>query len=84
LKSILIQNIKICNDKKFYTEEFISFIKDITSIIKEEIINDKSGNKINEYIDELKTINDYLLYIIFFSTHQEDSNMIIENIGRYI
>ena len=44
----------------------------------------KSGNKINEYIDELKTINDYLLYIIFFSTHQEDSNMIIENIGRYI
>ena len=29
-------------------------------------------------------MNILMNYIIFFSTHQEDSNMIIENIGRYI
>ena len=77
LKNILLQNIKICNDKKFYTESFSRFIMDILDLIKMEIIHDKTKQKINEYVPILKTINDYLLFIMSFSKFLDFANRIV-------
>ena len=82
LKSILLENIKINNDKKFYNEFFTSFIKQEIQLIKDIIISDKVGSKINEYMLILKTINDYILYIIPFSKIVKffsDRNIIVQN-----
>ena len=46
----MLENIRICNDKKFYTKTFSEFIKEETKIIKEEIIHDKTCQKIIEFI----------------------------------
>ena len=82
LKSILLENIKINNDIKFYNEFFTSFIKQEILLIKDIIISDKTGNKINEYTPILKTINDYILYIIPFSKITKsfsDRDIIVQN-----
>ena len=80
LNKILLENIRICNDKKFYTKTFSEFIKEETKIIKEEIIHDKTGQKIIEYIPILKAINDYIIHIISFCNELEDSKEVIQNI----
>ena len=80
LKSILLENIKMCNDKKFYTDSFSVFIEEETRLIKEEIINDKTGQKINQYIPLLKEISDYIIHIISFYNYLQESDLIIHNI----
>ena len=80
LKTILLENIKICNDKKFYTDSFNKLIKEETTIIKEEIFSDETNQKINEYIPILKTINDYAMHIIPFYNHLDNSDIIIQNL----
>ena len=79
LKSILSENIKICNDKKFFNNSFSQFINEGIKIIKEEISSDKTGQKINEYIPILKIINDYIIHIISFYNNQEEFETIIQN-----
>ena len=79
LKSILLENVKICNDKKFYSESFIEFVKESVYLIKEEIISDKTNQKINEYIPILKAINDYIIHIFSFYNNLGDPNIIIQN-----
>ena len=80
LKNILLENIKICNDKKFYTESFITFIKESIHLIKEEIFSDKTNQKINEYIPILKAVNDYIIHIFSFYNNLDESNIIIQNV----
>ena len=80
LKSILSENIKICNDKKFFNNSFSQFINEGIKIIKEEISSDKTGQKINEYIPILKIINDYIIHIISFYNNQEEFETIIQNL----
>ena len=80
LKNILLENVKICNDKKFYTESFISFMKESIYLIKEEIITDKTNQKINEYVPILKSINDYVLHIFSYFNNLVDTNIIIHNV----
>ena len=82
LKSILLENIKMCNDKKFYSDSFSVFIKEEIKLIKEEIINDKTGQKINQYIPLLKQISDYIIHILSFYNYlqEQDSDSILKNI----
>ena len=77
VKNILLENVKICNDKKFYTKSFSKFIKEEVELIKDQIYKDNTGKKINEYIPVLKAINDYILFIIPFSNNLDHSFMII-------
>ena len=79
LKKIFLENIKICNDNKFYTSTFCKFINEEINIIKEEIISDKTGQKINEYISILKIINDFIIHIISFNNSLEEYENIIKN-----
>ena len=80
LKNILLENVRICNDKKFYTKSFSTFIKEETELLKEEIIKDKTGQKINEYLPIIKTINNYILFILPFSCYLDYLEDIIKNI----
>ncbi len=80
VNTILLENIKLCNDKKFFIKGFTIFIKQISEIIRNLIIEDKTNTKINEYIPILKTINDYILNIISLSYYKDELNTIVENI----
>ena len=80
LKTILLENVKICNDKKFYSESFIAFMKESIYLIKEEIITDKTNQKINEYIPILKAINNYILHIFSYYNNLVDTRIIIHNV----
>jgi len=84
LYNILLENVKICNDKKFYTKSFVKFIKEETELIKKEIIYDKTGQKINEYLPILKVINDYVFFIIPFTNFLDNADMIIHNMTSII
>ena len=84
LYNILLENVKICNDKKFYTKSFVKFIKDETELIKKEIIYDKTGQKINEYLPILKVINDYVFFIIPFTNFLDNADLIIHNMVSII
>ena len=77
LKTIFLENIKICNDKKFYVKSFSLFIKKIVSLIMELIVKDKITEKIKDYIPIIETINDYVLYILPFSHNLDDLQILI-------
>ena len=79
LRTILLENVKICNDKKFYTKAFLTFIKEETELMKKEIIYENSGQKIDEYLPILKVINDYLFFIIPFTVFLDNTDLIIHN-----
>jgi len=53
IDKILLENIKLKNDSKFYNEDFINFINEITVQISNEIIK---GEKIDKYINALKIL----------------------------
>ena len=77
---ILLENIKLCNDKKFFTKGFTKFMYQISDYIKTDIIEDKNNTKINTYIPILKTINDYILNILAKSNFKDELNLIVSNI----
>ena len=77
LKTILLENIKICNDKKFYVKSFSLFIKKIVALIMDLITKDKKIEKINEYINIIETINDYVLYVLPFSYNLDDLQILL-------
>ena len=79
LNAILLENIKQCNDIKFYNKNFVKFLKNETDLLKEIIFYDLNNEKINEYIPILKAINDYIIHIVSFSVHEEFSDYIIFN-----
>ena len=80
INTIFLENIKLCNDKKFFTKGFTQFMKQISEVIKKEILDDKANTKINEYISILKTINDYILNILAKSNYLDDLDKIVDNI----
>ena len=80
INTIILENIKLNNDKKFYHKGFTKFISQISEYMKNEIINDKTNNKINEYIPFLKIINDYILNIIALSNFKDELIQIVDNI----
>ena len=80
INTILLENIKLNNDKKFYHRGFTKFISQISEYMKNEILNDKTNNKINEYIPFLKIINDYILNIIALSNFKDELIQIVDNI----
>ena len=80
INSILLENVKLCNDKKFFLKGFTIFIKDMSEIIKKIIIEDKTNTKINEYIPILKTFNNYIFNIISLSFYKDELNIIVQNI----
>ena len=80
VNTILLENIKLCNDKKFFTKGFTKFMYQISDYIKTDILEDKTNTKINTYIPILKTINDYILNILAKSNFKEELNLIVNNI----
>ena len=78
--TILLENIKLCNDKKFFTKGFTNFIYQISDYVKTDILEDKTNTKINTYIPILKTINDYILNILAKSNFKDELNLIVNNI----
>ena len=80
INKILIENIKLCNDKKFFTKGFTKFMYQISEHLKKEILEDKTNTKIDTYIPILKTINDYILNILAISNYKDELNLIITNI----
>ena len=77
LKKILLENIKISNDKKFFVKPFSLFIKRIVSLLTEMIEKDKKREKNDEYLSILETINDYILYILPFLYNLDDLPLLI-------
>ena len=80
INTIFLENIKLCNDKKFYSKGFTKFIEEISENIKKEILEDKTNTKINTYIPILKTINNFILNILAKSEYKDELNIIIGNI----
>ena len=80
VNTILLENIKLCNDKKFFTKGFTKFMYQISDYIKTDILEDKTNTKINTYIPILKTINDYILNILAKSNFKDELNLIVNNI----
>ena len=78
--TILLENIKLCNDKKFFTKGFTKFMYQISDYIKNDILEDKTNTKINRYIPILKIINDYILNILAKSNFKDKLNLIVNNI----
>ena len=79
LKNILLENIKICNDKKFFTRAFTKFIKDEIEIIKEIITKDKNEEKLKEYIPIYEAINDYILFVFPFCSQFDGIKTIVDD-----
>ena len=77
IDKILLENIKLKNDSKFYNEDFINFINEITVQIANEIIK---GEKIDKYINALKLLNDFVINIISISREKELLPKIINNL----
>lgn len=80
VNTILLENIKLCNDKKFFSKGFTKFMYQISEYIKKDIIEDKKNKKIDAYIPILKTINDYILNILAKSNFKDELNLIVNNI----
>ena len=80
IDKIIEENIKIKNDDNFYSDRFNTFINSITEVIKNEIINDKTKQKIIIYIPILKSLNDYIINIIAISKEKKELSFIINNI----
>ena len=83
INTIFLENIRLCNDKKFFTKGFTKFILKISEYLKKEILEDKTdktNTKINIYITVLKTINDFIINILAKSNYKDELNCIIENI----
>ena len=80
VNTIFLENIKLCNDKKFFTKGFTKFMEQISDYIKKEILEDKTNTKINSYINILKTINDFILNILAKSNYNDELNIIVDNI----
>ena len=78
--TILLENIKLCNDKKFFTKGFTKFMYQISDYIKNDILEHKTNTKINRYIPILKIINDYILNILAKSNFKDELNLIVNNI----
>ena len=80
INKIFIENIKLKNDYNFYSYKFTSFINKISEKIKQEIINDKTKQKIMTYIPTLKLLNDFTINIISISKDKEHLQKIVNNL----
>ena len=80
INTIFLENIRLCNDKKFFTKGFTKFMLKVSEYLKKEILDDKTNTKINTYIPVLKTINDFIINILARSNYKDELNCIIENI----
>ena len=78
--NILIENIKLNNDKKFFGSGFIKYMKSVTQIIKNEIYEDKENQKINNYLPILKTIHNFIINILCVSSYIDELKDIIQNV----
>ena len=80
INEILTNNIKLINDNNFYMEQFTSFIKTIIELIKKEITNDETKQKLITYIPILKILNDNIINIISVSNEKDDLPKIVDNL----
>ena len=80
INTIYLENINLCNDKKFFTKGFTKFMEQISELLKKEIIEDATNNQINEYIEILKIINCFILQILAKSNYTEELYQIVNHI----
>ena len=79
INAIYLENIKLCNDKKFFTKGFTIFIEQMSEIIRNEIIEDQTNNKMNEYTEMIKTINNFILNILAKSNYIDELFTTVNN-----
>ena len=79
INRIYEENIKLCNDKKFFTKGFTKFMEEMTELLRKEIIEDQTNNKINEYIEIIKIINHFILKILAKSNYIDELFTIVNN-----